>query len=210
MPPEPVDQSLAARVERRLALPVMMAAVMSVPAVFMVVWGEGAVADVGLVTNWTAGAVLWCEWLVLLVLAEDRLDWMRRHKWTIAVAALTIPAAIFTLGPVQLLRLVYVVAGLRILSVRRIISAGKVLARRLNLVGWQRIVLLCVTSAIVALFLSVLLLAPNAQVWLAGDLIFTQLGPVPALVISAILLLAAYLAWRNRKGDQEGDREGEG
>lgn len=195
------DETLAERVERRLAVPVMIAAIMSVPAVFMVVWGEGVVADIGVIVNWTAGGILWCEWLTLLILAEDRLDWMRRHKWTIAVATLTVPAAIFTLGPVQLLRLVYVVAGLRVLRVRRIISAGRILARRLGLTGWRRTVLLIATSTVGAVFLVVLLLAPNAEVWLAGDLIFTQLGPVPAVVISLILILAGYLAWRNRKSD---------
>jgi len=195
------DNSLAARVENRLAVPVMCAAGISVPAVFMAVWGTGTIADTGIIVNWIAGGVLWCEWLVLLILAEDRLDWMRRHKWTIAVAMLTVPAAIFTLGPVQLLRLVYVVATLQVLRVNRIISAGRVLARRLDLSGWRQILLIGATSVLVSVFLVVLLLAPNAEVWLAGDLIFSQLGPIPALIISAILLLAGYLAWRNRKSD---------
>lgn len=201
MPTPSTESPLAVRVERRLAVPVMVAAVLSVPAVFMAVWGDGVVADIGVVVNWTAGGILWCEWLVLMILAEDRLDWMRRHKWTITVATLTIPAAIFTLGPVQLLRLVFVVASLRVLQVRRIISAGRVLARRLGLDGWRRIVLLVATGVLGSLFLIALLLAPNAQVWLAGDVIASHVGPIPAIVISSILLVAAYLAWRNRKND---------
>ena len=201
MPTPSTESPLAVRVERRLAVPVMVAAILSVPAVFMAVWGDGVVADIGVVVNWTAGGVLWCEWLVLMILAEDRLDWMRRHKWTIAVAALTVPAAIFTLGPVQLLRLVFVVASLRVLQVRRIISAGRILARRLGLDGWRRITLLGATGVLGSLFLIAILLTPNAQVWLAGDVIATQVGPIPAIVISSILLVAAYLAWRNRKND---------
>lgn len=201
--PEPPAESLSERVERHLTVPVITAAFASVPAVFLTGWGSGNWARAGLVLGWAAGAVLWLEGLLGFVLAEDRWDWVSRHRWPIAVALLTIPALVFALGPIQLLRIIYLIATLRVLRVRRIIQAATTLNRRLALRGMWRWVLVGTTTTATVVFAAVLLLDPHAETWTVAELTLTKLGILPALLVTAILATAGYLLWRNREQDKK-------
>ena len=196
-------ESLSARVERRLAVPVLVAALLSVPAVFLAGWGSGGWARAGTALDWTAGAVLWLEGLVGFILAEDRWDWLVRHKWTLTVALLTVPALIFALGPAQLLRIAYLVSTLRILRVRRIISSATTVHRRLSPRGPWRVVLIGVTGLLATVFVVVLLADPNAETWIVAEMTAKRLGAVPAVIIGVILSVAGYLLWRNRQRDED-------
>lgn len=92
--------------QRRLALPVLISAIASVPAVLLTVWGDGMWTRIGSWTNVAAGVVLWAEWILLIVFAEDKLQWPRTNRWSTLVEAMSLPAVVFTLGPAQLLLLI--------------------------------------------------------------------------------------------------------
>lgn len=182
------------RVEAWLTVPVLVAALVSVPAVFLAAWGEGVWAKVGLITDWAAAGVLWIEWLTLMLLAQNPLGWLRRHKWTVTVALLSIPAVMFTLGPAQLLRLAYVVSTLRIMRVRRIINAARAVNRRLSGKGHKRL-LLAATCLVSGAFAGVLLLDPAGETWLAVDLAIHHVGLVSAVVLVTFGIAALAVYW---------------
>jgi CsoR family transcriptional regulator, copper-sensing transcriptional repressor len=79
--------------------------------------------------------VVTAEAVVLFALAEDRRAWIRRHRVLLLITAATIPAVVFALGPVQVLRLVRAVGALRILRLRRILRAARTLRVRAGLTG---------------------------------------------------------------------------
>lgn len=203
----PEQNSLSTTLERHLAIPVLLSAALSVPAVFLSLWGEGIWSEIGARVNWLAGLVLWAEWILLIALAENKLDWLRTHRWSTFVAVLTVPAIVFTLGPAQLLRLVRIAATLRLARVTRIIEAGGVLRRRMGLRGLWGKVALVVTIALSAVFVATILADPDspARRFLAdppGLFDPWKLLLAPALVAVAVVLIVVIRrrGARNAKG----------
>ncbi|MGH8878700.1 MAG: metal-sensitive transcriptional repressor family protein [Stackebrandtia sp.] len=203
MPPQAPAETLTERIERRLTVPVLVAAVVSVPAVFLAAWGSGGWAITGIVIDALAGALLWFEWIILLLLAENKREWLKRHRWTLLIVVLTIPAVVFALGPFQLLRIVYSIATLRVLRVRRIISAGRVVQRRLELSGLTKVILAIGVSALCLVFSAVLLFDPNSDTWVVAELVVRHLDIGPTAILGVALLLIAFLLWRNRRRDKK-------
>ncbi|GHD27064.1 hypothetical protein [Nocardiopsis kunsanensis] len=167
MPPEqrpsPEEANHLSRVlQRRLATPVLIAAIVSVPAVLLTVWAEGVWARIGSWANVAAGVILWAEWILLIVFAEDKLKWLRANRWSTFVAAVTLPAVVFTLGPAQLLRLLRVAGTLPVFRMTRIIEAGGVVRRRLGLSGATKTAVFAATVALCALAVGALLLDPES------------------------------------------------
>ncbi|WP_415646667.1 metal-sensitive transcriptional repressor family protein [Stackebrandtia soli] len=194
---------LVVRIESRLAAPVTVAAIASVPAVFLAAWGNGTWATVGFVVDWIAAGVLWFEWLILFVLSTDRLGWLKRHKWTCAVALLSVPAVLFTLGPAQLLRLAFVVGTLRVMRVRRIVTAARVVNRRLEPRRGVQWLLYGFTFVVSGLFVAVLLLDPNGETWLAVELVAHHVGFVPAVVLTGIATATGAVYWWTHRRTSE-------
>lgn len=118
--------------ERRLTVPVLIAALASIPAVFLTRAG-GAAAAIGTVLNWASVAVLVGESVVLLWLEGSVRRWLRRYRWQLLVVAAAVPAVVFVIGPLQVLRLVLLLGGFHILRARRIVNAGLVVVERLGL-----------------------------------------------------------------------------
>lgn len=160
--PDQDGNARALAVEQRLTVPVLVAALVSVPAVFLTTAG-GTIAAVGSALNWASASVLIGESLVLLALSHERYRWIRTHQWKLLVAASVLPAVIFVVGPVQVLRLVLFVTALRVLRVRRILRAGNLLRRRIGLGDQRRDRLLLAGVAMVAVaFVVVVLVDPNS------------------------------------------------
>ena len=199
MPSQAPEETLTERIERRLTVPVLVAAVVSVPAVFVAAWGSGGWAVAGIVIDALAGALLWFEWIILLLLADNKREWLKRHRASLAIIVVTVPAVIFTLGPFQLLRIIYSIATLRLLRVRRIISAGRVVQRRLELRGYPKYLLAIGVSALCLVFSAVLLFDPNSNVWAVAELVAGQIKVGPVAIVGAALLLIAGILWRNRR-----------
>ncbi len=160
--PVPEENSHARALERRLALPVLVSAVISVPAVFLDMWGTGPWAEIGNRVNLLAGLVLWAEWILLIALAENKLRWLRTNKWSTFVAAVTLPAVVFALGPTQVLRLARTAGTLRVLRVSRIIEAGGVLRRRMGLTGTRGTAVAATTAVLSAVFVTAVVLNPDS------------------------------------------------
>lgn len=188
----------AERVERRFAVPVLLAAAVSVPAVFLTMVDDPAVATAGTALNWASLAVLSAEAVVLFLLSGDRLNWLRRHWWTVVVTALAVPAVIFAVGPAQVLRLIHFLGALRILRANRILKAGLVLTRRLRLAGpWRRLTVFGASLA-AAGFVAVVLADPTSttRTLLMGSRSWP--GIVLVVLAGAVLATATFLVTRAR------------
>ena len=206
MRPRAEGDERVTRVEEGLALPVIVAALVSVPAVFMSSM-EGNVAQVGTVLNWASLTVLTGESIVLFLLAGDRLRWLHEHKLTVGVAVATVPAVIFAVGPVQLLRLVRFVGALRVIRVNRIIKAGRILRQRAGLAGvWRNAVAAGATLAAAA-FVALVLADPTSS---SRQLLEGMAGRFGWVVIGfAGLILGAgtFIVLRYRTSPHDGDED---
>ncbi|WP_304451182.1 metal-sensitive transcriptional repressor family protein [Nocardiopsis sp. YSL2] len=197
-PPAPNRRSTA--LERRLAVPVLVAAVVSVPALFLGVWGEGIWATAGDRINWAAGIVLWAEWIMLIALADNKREWLRTHWWATVVAAVTVPAVLLALGPAQVLRLVRVFGTLPLLRVTRIIEAGGVLRRRMGLTGRLGRMVAATTTLLAAVFVTAVLADPASAGRGYAEEAIALLEPWPTalavgLTAAATAVVLAY-RWR--------------
>lgn len=196
----PVDR--ADRVQERLAVPVLVAALASVPAVFLTLFDDPA-RSVGAALNAMSGAVLVAEAVVLLAVSEHRLAWLRRNLWLVALAVVMIPAVIFAAGPVQLLRLLRVVGAVRIIRVGRILKAGRILRERTGLDRlWQRVVGIGVTL-LVAAFVAVVLSDPTSYTRQLLDGAVQRVGMVGVILAGVALGIATYVV-RTARRDETG------
>lgn len=200
--------ALAQRIEGRLTLPVVIAVCASIPAVFLTIWSSGQLARAGQIVGWAAGAVLWAEALILLLAAENKLEWLARHKWLLVVCALTLLSLILATGGAQILRLLYVIGSIRVLRANRIISAAQVLNRRFGLGLWWRSALFGTAGLIAALFVAVVLADPTAEYVKLLSWIDHNLQIIPIILAGAILGVATWLVARNR-AEAEVEREEE-
>lgn len=200
---ESVDDPDEERWEERLALPVLVAALVSVPAVFLTLLDAEPWATVGTVVNWLAGAVLVGETVVLLLVTRDPVRWLREHVWLVALSVVTVVAVVFALGPFQLLRLVRVVGAVRLARVGRIVSAARKLQERTGMTGRGTTVLTVVAGLVVAAFVAVVLSDPTSRSRRLLEDVVGDGVPMTVLVVVAGLLLgvATFVGVRYRRRD---------
>ncbi len=192
---EHVDR--ADRVASRLAVPVLVAALASVPAVFLTLLDDPW-AQVGGGLNAISGGVLIAETVVLLALAEDRRAWIRRNRWLVGLTLVIIPAVIFAVGPVQLLRVLRVFGALRIIRVGRILKAGRIVRERTGLDQvWHRVVGVGVTL-LCAVFVAAVLADPTSTSRQFVDSAVQQLGWVGVVLAGTILAAATFVVMTQR------------
>ncbi|ADD45161.1 hypothetical protein [Stackebrandtia nassauensis] len=187
------------RAERVLAMPVLIAAIASVPGVLLSLWGPGTWATAGSVINLCSGALMWMEFAVLFVLSENKFRWLRRNWWLCLIIVVTLPAVVYSLGPAQLLRIVYSVSTLRILRVRKIIKAGNIVQDKLKLRGWARTLVLAVVILVSMVLIGVLILDPNSDTWVVAELLADSVGLGPALILVGAVTLTGLVLWRKRR-----------
>jgi CsoR family transcriptional regulator, copper-sensing transcriptional repressor len=190
----------ADRVAERLAVPVLIAALASVPAVFLTLFDDPW-SDIGSGINMVSGAVLVLETVVLLTLAEDRRAWLRRNWWLVALAIVIVPAVLLAVAPVQLLRLTQLVrfaGALRIIRVGRIFKAGRIVRERTGLDdGWQRAIGIGAT-VLCAAFVAIVLADPTSASREALDRVVGTVG-IPGVVLAGgLLAVATYLVRTDR------------
>ncbi len=206
----------ADRVAEKIAIPVLIAALASVPAVFLTLLDE-PYQSFGEGLNTISGAVLIAETLVLFLVSEDRLGWLKRNWWLVGLAIIIIPAIIFTIAGLQLLRVAVVVRFLlssvrfigafRIIRVGRILKAGRLVRERFGLdQRWQRGITIAVTL-LAAAFVAVVLADPTSasREWLAAAV--DWLGPVGIIIAGLILGAATYIVYTQRRGDDTEDAD---
>lgn len=206
-PSEDEDNSYARMIERRLALPVVVAALVSVPAVCLHMWAEGTWAQIGYWANVSAGVILWAEWILLIALAENTRAWLRANRWSTFVAVLTLPAIVFTLGPAQVLRLVQAAGALRVMRITRVIEAGGVLRRRMELTGWIGTLLVWATVVPSVIFVLVVLADPDSGTRRFLRSLPERFGADSLIATTAVALFATavvvYLKRRPRASRRE-------
>ena len=200
----PDTDDAATRWERRLATPALVAALASIPAVFLTL-ADGALGTTGRVLDLASAAVLVAEGVIPLVLTHDRRDWMRRHRWWLVTVAVVIPAVLLAAGPAQLLRLVRSVGALRVLRVRRIVKAGRVVTRRLDLSQRWRRVAVTAASLLAAAFVAIVLADPTSTSGGVARSVVDTVGPVGVVAAGALLAGATYLVVRDRDAGSDDD-----
>lgn len=192
----------ASRVEERLAIPVLVAALASIPATFLTTL-EGRAEQAGHLINYLSLAVLAGESIVPFLVAHHRKRWLADHWFVVAVTAISIPAVILAAGPAQVLRLVRFVGALRIIRVRRILRAGRILRQRSGHTGWQWKLLSITVSLLAAAFVAIVLSDPTSQ---TRQLVEGALGRfgLPAIILAGALVAAAtFLVLRYGRKPQE-------
>lgn len=198
--PEAANQR-AGWLERYLAVPVLIAALAAVPAVLLAQWGEGWPAQIGSVVNWLSGIVLWGEWILLIVLADNKRAWLSDHKWSAVAAVATIPAVLLLLGPLQVLRLIPVIAALPLTRLTRIFEAGTVIRRRMGLRGSRRTAVVAAAAAATIFAAAVILLDPASDTRILVDRVMRQ-WETWRLMVTGVLIAgvtgALVLYYRSR------------
>lgn len=190
---EPRDRAAAA--EQRFTIPVLAAALLSIPAAFLTTTG-GTTAAIGRVLNWVSAAVLLGESLTLLWLSGDVVSWARRYRWQLAVVAVTIPAVVFVVGPVQVLRLLLAIGAFRILRVGRIVRAGRLVVRRLDVgTRWARWVL-AGFGVLAAAFAAIVLADPSSRSRRVVAWFVDRIGVLPTILLAVAVAAVVFLVVR--------------
>ncbi|WP_460683316.1 hypothetical protein [Modestobacter lapidis] len=177
------------RWRRRLALPVLVAALASIPAMFLTFAG-GALGTAGQVVDALSGLVLVAETVVLLALAESKRAWLRAHLGLLLMTVGVVVAVVLAVGPVQVLRLVRTVGALRVLRAGRIVRAGRAMTARMGLAGRGAHLFSGVAGALVAVFVGVALSDPTSP---SRSLLTDVLGPIGAPVVVGCSVAAGLL-----------------
>ncbi|GAB3275687.1 hypothetical protein GCM10027563_02450 [Parasphingorhabdus pacifica] len=190
----------ASELERRLQAPVLIAAAAAVPAVFLTGMDGGA-GIVGTVLNWVSMVVLTGESVLLFWFSSDRIAWLRSHWWVALVAIVTVPAVLFAIGPVQVLRAARVVTAFQILRVSRLIKVARVLHRHGRRFGRLRDLLWISVLALALVFAGSVLTDPEASSRRVLSFVFDHwmwTAPV-AGVLLAVAGGCAVLWWKARR-----------
>ena len=177
------------RWQERLAVPVLVAALASIPAMFLTV-AEGALGTAGHVIDIVSGLVLVAETVILFVVAESKRAWIRGHLGLIALTVVVVLAVVFALGPAQVLRLVRTVGALRILRAGRIVKAARGLSDRLGFTGRLAHVAAAGAGLLVAVFVGVVLADPTSR---SRDLVTSVLGDISTPVIVGLSAVAGIV-----------------
>lgn len=202
-----------------MSAPVLAAALVSVPAVFLTTTG-GVTAVVGQVLNWVSLAVLLGESLLLLWLSGSVRNWVRRYRAQLLVVGLAVPAVVFVVGPLQILRLLLAIGAFRVLRVGRIMRAARVVSRKFGLRNHHGRWVLAGASVLAAVFVAVVLADPDSRSRAVLLWVVDRIGVVPAalallgaLAVTALLVVAVRrrvsgLAARHRDSEPESHGSG--
>lgn len=194
--------------QERLAVPVLVAALAAIPAMFLTL-AEGTLATAGHVVDVLSGVVLVAETVILLVVAENKRAWIRGHLGLIALTVAVVVAVVFALGPAQVLRLVRTVGALRVLRAGRIVKAARSVSDRMGFTGHLSHVVAAGAGLLVAVFVGVVLADPTSR---SRDLLTAVLGDIgtPVIVVlsgvaGVVLGVATYLLARDRGSGADAD-----
>jgi voltage-gated potassium channel len=110
--------------QQRLELPLMIAALLTIPAIIIEESALHAPWDaVGVILNWAIWSAFFAELVLMLATVTDRREWLRTHPLEIAVVVLTPPFLPSSLQAARLFRLLRVLRMAKALSVsRRLLS----------------------------------------------------------------------------------------
>lgn len=201
-------EELQDRWETRLAWPVLIAAIISVPAVFLTLLDE-PFEMIGHVALYLATAILVFETIVLFLVSPKKVAWVLRNWWLIGLTIATILAVIFSIGPMQLFRTVRGVGALRVLRAKQVAKAGESLATkgRSRRRRWFGQIL---ATVVVGAFVVLALVVPESEARTTLENYVGEEGvPFAAAVAGLITLVVMYFLVRTprkQRKDAEADR----
>ncbi|WP_277068885.1 hypothetical protein [Saccharomonospora viridis] len=191
------DDDRARRIQQSLAVPVLAAALLSIPAVFLTT-APGLPGVVGRVLNWLSLAVLVGESAALLWFSGSVRLFVRRYRAQLLIVAITVPAVVFVIGPTQVLRILLMLGAFRILRVRRILRAGRMIVHRTGLDERRGRWALAGVGAVAAVFAATVLADPESRsrktlAWVVdhlglGGTVLAGLGVTTIALVVAVLL----------------------
>lgn len=114
--------------------PVLVTAVVSVPAVFLSTL-DGSAGTAGTVLNRVTVVVRTGESVLLFWFSSDRIACLRSPWWVALVAALAVPAVLFAIGPVRVLRAARLATAFQLPQVTLLIKVARILRCRTERIG---------------------------------------------------------------------------
>jgi voltage-gated potassium channel len=107
----------AERIERRFEVPIVIAALLVIPILFVEQSNPGEPWDtIAAIGNWLVWLLFLAEVVVMLAVVPDRWRWLRAHPLEVAIVVLTppfLPASLQALRVFRLLRLLRLIAAVR-------------------------------------------------------------------------------------------------
>ncbi|TLP92879.1 ion transporter [Nesterenkonia salmonea] len=190
------------RWETWLAWPVMIAALVSVPAVFLTLLDE-PFEMIGHIGLWATSVVLVFETLVLFLVSPKKVEWLRKNWWLVGLTILVIVGVVFSIGPMQILRLLRSVGALRVLRAKQVAKAGHSLQKTGTSRLWQHLGTLLATL-VVSAFVVVALADPESPVRsFLDDLVGEEWAIATAVGAGVLLFAATYLLVRQPRDKGE-------
>jgi hypothetical protein len=125
---DPARDPRGARWEQRLRVPVLTAAWLAIPTVFLYFSKlEGALAVVAVTLAWSIWVVFLVEAVVMLSVVRDKRAWLRGHLFSIGILVATFPLLTHALEALLAARALSGVQAVRVLQVLYLAKAGKLI-----------------------------------------------------------------------------------
>jgi hypothetical protein len=162
---DPQEDPRGARWEARLRRPVMAAALLALPTVFLYFSKlEGWVAILAVTLAWSIWIVFVVEAAIMLTVVEDRWAWVRGHLFGLAIIVATFPALTSILEGLLAARALSSLQATRVLQVLYLAKAGKLIKSALILRKDGSIMRHPVVSSVVMLALAIVLVGIGHRV----------------------------------------------
>lgn len=205
-----LSEDEAKRIEERwetwLVWPVLVAALVSVPAVFLTLLDE-PFEMIGHIGLWATSVVLIVETVVFFLVSPKKVEWLRRNWWLVVLTILVIIAVIFSIGPMQILRLLRSVGALRVLRAKQVAKAGHSLQKASSSRWWRRLGTLLAT-VVVATFVVVALIDPESPARsFLDNLVGEEWAIATAIGAGLVLMGTTYFLIRPSGDEDEEDDE---
>ena len=130
----------ARRIERWLEIPVVIAAVSVVPAIFI---QESSLGEpwqsIANGVNWASWSVFALEFVLMLAVVDSRWEWLRKHPLEVAIVFLSVP--VYPRG-------MHGIRVLRLLRLLRLVSVGSFARRAFSLEGLHDAAIMAVITVL--------------------------------------------------------------
>lgn len=191
------------RWEDRLAWPVLVAALLSVPAVFLTLLDEPW-ATVGHVGLWLVTAVLVVETVVFFLVSPRKIGWILRNWWLIGLTAAGVLAVIFSIGPLQLFRILRSVGALRVLRAKQMARAGESLGKK-GSSRWSQVLGKVLATLVVASFVVIAMVDPDSEARTSIESLVGEEGAIAAAVAAGMITLVGMYFLVRSPRDEDGE-----
>lgn len=183
------------RWEKRLAWPVLVAALVSVPAVFMTLLDD-PYETVGHILLYAVSIVLVFETVVFFLVSPEKIRWVRENWWLLGGSIAAVLAVVFSIGPLQLFRVLRSVGALRVLRAKQVARAGESLGSS-STGRWRQLLGKVLATVVVGAFVIMAMVDPESQarVFIA-DLVGDDAAVAAAWIAGLLTVVGMYFLVR--------------